>query len=225
MTTPIDWTLLKERFIEALVAGNFPACLAVSAALTSADQFGQFHRYIIQPSMNDIGERWERGTLTESQEHRASSLVGRVLSTLNARFIRAIPSKGRIVVSTVANEYHELGAWILADMLEQDGWEICYLGANVPVSVILTAITRYRPHIVALSITMLTNVEAARHIITKIREAHMTPPPAVFVGGFAMNTTPGLWKEIGADAHEEDAESTVACARQIWEELPAVVRS
>jgi len=221
MTGPINWHLLKERFFEALMAGDLSASLAVSASLASADQLGSFHRYVIQPALYDIGEAWAQGKISVSQEHQSSAIVGRVLSSLNTRFIRPVPSKGRGVVSALPNEYHELGAWILADMLEHDGWEISYLGANAAESTILDTITRFKPHLLALSITMYISVEYARQIIASIRRSEMIAPPAVLVGGFAVNSKPDLWREIGAHGHAEDVEKAVIFARHLWDMLPA----
>ncbi len=166
-----NWNLQKEYFLKALMDGDTSAGLVVSARVTSAEQLGQFYRYVIQPSLYDIGEAWAQGKLSVSQEHLASAIVGRVLSSLNARFCHPLCTKGRVVVSTIYGEYHELGAWILADLLEHDGWEVCYLGANPADTRIFDTIVRFKPHLLALSVTMPTNIDYVRRIIVHIRQS------------------------------------------------------
>ena len=219
-----NWNLQKEYFLNALINGDISAGLVVSARVTSAEQRGQFYRYVIQPSLYDIGEAWAQGKLSISQEHLASAIVGRVLSSLNARFCHPLCTKGRVVVSTIYGEYHELGAWILADLLEHDGWEVCYLGANPADTRIFDTIVRFKPHLLALSVTMPTNIDYVRRIIVHIRQSEMVAPPAVLVGGSAINSQPGVWRDIGAHGHTEDVEKAVVYSRSLWESLPSARR-
>ncbi len=203
-----------------MIAGDFSSCLAVADNVDSTSQMISFYRQVVQPSMYNIGEAWMMGNISISQEHLASSLSGRVASTLHARFISPSHTKGRVIVSGVPSEYHELGAWVIADALELEGWEVRYLGANVPVSVILNRTMQFRPHLLALSITMPANIESARQVISEIRQLEPIAATTVLVGGNAMNIHQGIWQNIGADGYAEDIEKAVVFTRQFWERLP-----
>jgi methanogenic corrinoid protein MtbC1 len=174
--------------------------------------------------LGNFGEAWAQGKISVTQEHRASAIVGRVISSLNERFIRPTLSKGRAIVTTLAYERHELGAWVLADMLEHDGWGVHYLGANATETTIFDALLRFKPHLLALSITMYLSVEFARQIISRIRESEIIMPPAVLVGGFAVNSRPAIWKEIGAHGYAEDVEKALIFANSWWNKLPTEQR-
>ena len=223
-TTDLGWSSVKERFFNGLIRGRSQECLAVSSEIRSVDQLMPFMQNVVQPCMYEIGELWERGEITVALEHQASSIVGRVMSSLYANFARPHPSKGRAVVSSATNEYHELGAWIVSDMLELDGWEVRYLGANTPVSDLLTMMVRFKPHLLALSITMPFNVEHAHSIISAMRQEPKIAQTTVMVGGNAMNSAPGLWKAIGAHGYALDAEGAVFFAREKWERMTAAER-
>lgn len=215
------WDSMAERFLKQLVWGNTRECLSIASEIASTDQLMPFFRHVVQPAMHEIGLMWERGVISVSQEHAASSIVGRVMSSLYASFARPHPTKGRAVVGAVTCEYHELGAWIISDMLELDGWEVRYLGANTPPGDMLTILERFSPHIFALSVTMPFNLEHASRIISAMRENPRTAQIAVLAGGIAINMSPGLWKTIGADGSAPDVEGAVELAAQLWERLPA----
>jgi len=215
------WHLLRERFLSALLAGRLQECLAVSSELTSAAQLIPYYRYVIQPALYSVGEAWSLGKISIAQEHLASSIVGRVMTSLHVTFIRPSRTMGRAVVSAVTNEHHELGAWIVSDMLESDGWDVRYLGANTPVADLLSLLKRFRPHLLALSITMPDNVEQARRIIAELHMEQSIADTSVIVGGIAMNLMPGIWQEIKADGYAGDVEGAVEFARQMWNALSA----
>lgn len=211
---------LKGAFLQALLAGNVHDAMAVSAGIRSVDMLMHFYRRVVQPAMYDVGQLWELGKISVAREHAASSIVSRVMASLHAELIVSrVPTKGRAVVSATTNEYHELGAWIVSDMLELDGWEIRYLGANAPVTTILTMLVRFKPHLLALSVTMPDNVEYARGIITALRNEPLIAGTKVIAGGAAMNAVSGLWRDIGADGHGGDVEEAVAYAGSLWERL------
>ena len=49
-----------------------------------------------------------------------------------ARHELAYETDGIVVVTTAPNEFHEIGAWMIANTLEGDGWDIHFLGSNTP---------------------------------------------------------------------------------------------
>src|SRR5687768_17192914 len=58
----------------------------------------------------------------------------------------------RLVVATPHGERHELGAWMVAITAALEGWNVTYLGADLPVEELLGAIGQTRAEAVGLSI-------------------------------------------------------------------------
>ena len=210
-----------ERFLQALLDGDVRACLDMPSGLNTLEEQLSFMVRVIQPAMDEVGRLWANGKITITREHQASSIVGRVLSLMHTSVRPPQPTKGRAVVSSVTNDYHELGAWIVADVLELDGWEVRYLGANAPADDLMTLMMRCRPHLLGLSVTIPTNIEQARRIITAVRSSPVTSGVMVLVGGRAVIEKEGLWRELGADGGGRDAAEAVALAADLWEKLPA----
>jgi methanogenic corrinoid protein MtbC1 len=56
------------------------------------------------------------------------------MATISMVDIYPSQAKGKAVITAAPNEFYEIGAWMISDILEFDGWEVRYLGANTPVN-------------------------------------------------------------------------------------------
>ena len=200
---PLDpeWLKQKNAFLSALLSGEHRRCvrLAESLVKTSADLEG-FYLNIVQPCMYEVGILWERGFISVAQEHLASSIVGRVLAQVSMVDISASPLEARAIVTAAPDEFHEIGAWMVSDILEHDGWKVRYLGANTPVEDLIQMLKSFRPHILAMSVTMPFNLHKARQTIEQIRTQADIKDVYIIVGGSAFNYSSELWRSSGADA-------------------------
>ncbi|HEY5309978.1 MAG TPA: cobalamin B12-binding domain-containing protein, partial [Casimicrobiaceae bacterium] len=51
----------------------------------------------------------------------------------------------------VSGDLHELGARMVADFFEMEGWDSYYTGANTPTGGVVQAIVERRPDVLAIS--------------------------------------------------------------------------
>ena len=214
------WQAVYEQFRQALVDGDRSAALEMARQSTSSfSQLNDFCIEVIQPAMYKIGALWENGQISVAREHLASAIVNRVMAV---RYIELIKtqgkSRGRVIVTTAANEFHEIGATIIANSLEADDWEVNYLGANTPHDALLEFISTTNPDIVAISSTMPFSLTTVRDIIREIRSWSPDKQPMIITGGLAFKNAPGLAKQMGADGYAEDARKAVLLANQWVEE-------
>jgi methanogenic corrinoid protein MtbC1 len=215
------WAAWRERYLAALLAGDVATALEIARAISLPGELEPFFLQVIQPAMYEIGARWEAGDLSVAHEHLASAITGRVVAGLSMARGPSKPWRGRAIVSAAPNEFHELGAWMISDLLELDGWDVSYLGANTPQEDLIALIRRGKPAFVALSVTMPFNLEKVKAIIATVRE-QMAPSPVRFiVGGRVFGTQPGLWETLGADAWAANAHDAVLCARGYGSGAPA----
>src|ERR1051325_2055870 len=109
-------------------------------------------------------------------------------------------------------DLHESGARMVSDLLEMEGWNTIYLGANIPVSSIIQLMRERDVDVLALSATMTFNVPAVERFIADIRRAEEVRPAKIMVGGYPFNIAAELWRRIGADAWAPDAAQAIAAA-------------
>ncbi len=128
---------------------------------------------IIAPTLVEVGEAWHRGDIFISTEHFASSyLRGRLLTLLQAYSHH--PEMPMIFIGCAPTERHEVGALICAVMLRQQGFNVVYLGQDVPIDDILLAARREHPALICLSASSATTAMLLRDVQSKL--AHIEPP-------------------------------------------------
>lgn len=182
-TTDERAAVVIRRYGEALRVGDPEQALAatdvaIAGGMTAASAEAQ----VIAPAMRWIGDLWERGAIGVADEHLATAISNSVLAHLYPRLQTAAPrSRERVLVSTVQNERHVLGLRMVADALEGAGFDVLYLGGDVPAGALLDACRKHRPAAVALGVTMHVNLPALLGEVTAL--ASLEDPPQILLGG------------------------------------------
>ncbi|MFO7982255.1 MAG: cobalamin-dependent protein [Desulfuromonadales bacterium] len=199
-----------RRFLGALLAGDRRDAYQLSQHLTSNEKdLERFYLQTVQPSLYQVGALWEQGDISVAHEHMASAITSRIMSGLYARFMNDFPHRGQVLVTSAPNEFHEIGARMVADLLEIDGWDVDYLGANTPAAELIRMAQEKRPEWIALSVMMPFNLHTAADTIRQVREALGAETPKILVGGGVFSQLPDLWEALGADACADDARQAV----------------
>jgi methanogenic corrinoid protein MtbC1 len=212
------WSKAKNLFLDALLNGDNAACMELVAADKGKhrDPEKMFSK-IMTPSMYEIGRYWESGTISVAEEHIASSIVSRCITHLytSIRMPRRREDSPRALVTASPGEYHQLGAMMLSDCLERDGWVVRFCGANTPASDFLELARAFRPQVVAISVTMPYNLVEAQQLIRSLRRDQITGNAAVLVGGQAFLMDERLVETVGADAFGLELKESVKLARRL----------
>jgi MerR family transcriptional regulator, light-induced transcriptional regulator len=210
---------MQQIFLLLLLHGDAKGCLKfVDQNIKTVDDLRYFYLDVVWPSMCKIGQMWELNQISVAEEHLASAIVGRVMASLYPRFATFNVSKGFVIVSAGPNEYHEIGARMVADLLELDGWDVTYLGANTPIMDMIELFKKQKPFFVAISVATLFNLDKVRQAISIIRQNQEISGIKIMVGGLAFSGMPELWREIGADGYAGDAGSAVKISGEWWRE-------
>ena len=108
-----------------------PAAQAVFDRLLSDFTVETVLRDVVMPYLQELGERWERGSVTVAQEHFASNLLrGRLASLARGWGHGHGP---RAVLACPPGERHDLGLLVFGIALNRNGWRVGYLGADTPL--------------------------------------------------------------------------------------------
>lgn len=195
-----DWLERKNSFLAAVLEGDHRKCLVIAKeSIPTGKDIEQFYLHIMQPVMYEIGMLWERGTISVAQEHLASAIVGRVMASTSMLEVPPNNFMAKAVITSAPNEFHEIGAWMISDILEHEGWDVRYLGANTPAKDLLELLRTYQPGVLAMSVTMPFNILKAIEIITAIKKDVELNKILIIVGGRPFNENIELWRSTGAD--------------------------
>lgn len=104
---------------------------------------------LLQQGLAEIGIGWLSGNITPQQEHFASSLAMRKLQSLLASTPAPI-KREPILVGCPPEETHVFSPTLLTLLLRRRGWNVIFLGANVPVESIQETIANTRPALIVL---------------------------------------------------------------------------
>jgi MerR family transcriptional regulator, light-induced transcriptional regulator len=185
--TPVvqpDHAMLIDTLLEAaqhLDKRRLEAKLAEGAALYS---FATLLTAVVTPWMHRLGELWATGQLSMASEHLATVvLIQRLLTMLQAT-VPVAPAPV-LLCACPAGERHELGLLTFAYTMQQAGWHVCYLGADLPLSELQYACQYLQPALVALSLTHVVDQQSCLETVQEIDTLFAGTSP-IWIGGQAM---------------------------------------
>lgn len=106
---------------------------------------------VVLPIMRATGDLWQAGQLSVAQEHLVSMQARSLFDTL-FRLSSPHPGAPRLVASTPAGQLHEFGALGGAMLAAMRGFDVLYLGADVPEKDLVEAAERSGAAVVLLSV-------------------------------------------------------------------------
>lgn len=150
---------LYENYLAALLAGDRSRCTAIVQELCRAGvDLKDLYVNLFQRALYQIGELWEYERISVAVEHLATAITERLLTLVQPQLFSGPPRERVLIIACVADEYHELGARIVADFCELHGWRGHFLGANTPVVDLLQSIQQRKPRLVGLSLSLFSNL-------------------------------------------------------------------
>lgn len=170
----------------------------------------------LQPALCRLGKLWEEGSISAAQEHLSTAIVSRIMAAMYDRITWPELSLGRAVIACTADEFHEIGARMVSDLLEMDGWNVTFLGANTPEADLLDLLVSDPPDLLGISVSMIFNLKHLRDLITRIRNTPNLANIKILVGGQGTAGIESLWQATGADGWAGNGRDAVSLARQWW---------
>jgi methanogenic corrinoid protein MtbC1 len=187
---------LRDEYLRHQLAGDRRAAMSfITGALEDGVAARDLLSRVVQSAQQEIGRLWQEDRISIAQEHMATAISQLVLAHLfqHAQFGERLGKK--ILVACVPGELHDFPARMLADSLDVGGYDIRFLGADVPLPDLQKAIEAEKPDVLALSVTMVFNLPSARKTIASVRARWPNLP--IIVGGHACRRDP----EVGDDPH------------------------
>jgi methanogenic corrinoid protein MtbC1 len=210
-----EWEDCCHDFVAALLSGDMTACWDLfHRKAPDASGYLDFCLEVVQPAMYRIGYLWERDDISVAEEHLASSMVTRLLAAPPRLATAGATAAGKAIVSAAPNEFHEIGAWIVARALEAAGWRVLYLGGNAPAEDLGKMVAKEQPDLLALSMAMPFNLDKVASCIEAARGGDAAGRLKIMVGGLGFALQPSLAEKVGSDGYAPDARAAARLAGQ-----------
>jgi methanogenic corrinoid protein MtbC1 len=201
------------------------ACLAFDEARAESILAQAFARYpletvclqVLRKGLSEVGELWYSGGSTVQQEHFASALA---IRRLNALLAAAPPPirRGKILTACPPGEEHIFPLLLITLLLRQRGWDVVYLGANVPVNKLDATIQSSKPDLIVSTAQQLITAANLLEVAQFLRAEKV---PLAF-GGLIFNLLPNLRERIPGHFLGESLDSTVQSVEQLMVHPPEI---
>jgi methanogenic corrinoid protein MtbC1 len=198
-----DQALVREKLWGAVAdCDEYAAVTTIFAALDAGMPPEDILLEVIARVQYKIGTEWAANRITVVQEHAATAINDRVIAALAQHpASRSTGQAGQVTVACVDGEWHALPARLLAETLRLRGWQVDFLGAQVPTPHLIAHLHQTGPDAVALSCSIPTGLPTAHAAITACQAAGV----AVLAGGAAFGVDGRYARQLGADAWAPDA--------------------
>jgi len=171
---------------------------------------------VLEPALREVGRLWALGELAVGEEHAFSEATQALMSQLYGGTEAVAAGTGpRCVALSASGESHIIGARMVADFLSLSGWDVRFLGGNLSIRHLRETLLAGPPDLLALSITLPENLNAAADLISAVRAEKPLRALKILAGGQAFRDHPSLLKDIGADGTAANAEDAVKEANDL----------
>ena len=188
------------RYLAPLLQGDRRACRAVvEETLQHGIPANSVYIHLIWPVMAEIERLSRADKISATQEHLATRINRTIVDQLQNKLPRRPAKNKRVAVCCAESELQELGAQMITDLFESDGWEVRFLGGGLTNDDVFGYINDYAPDILVVYGTAPKQAPDVRRLIDRIRGVNAWPDMRILVSGGLFNRAEGLWEEIGAD--------------------------
>lgn len=166
---------VRDAWIEACLRFNEQKADSIVAQAFALYPVETVCTQILQRGLSEVGTGWAEGRISAQQEHFASALAMRRIEGL----IAATPGptrNARILIGCPPEEEHIFAPLLITLLLRRRGWDIVFLGANIPLARLEATISAAQPHLVILTAQSLHTAS------TLLSMAHILQPENVLVG-------------------------------------------
>lgn len=195
-------TTTKEELWAAVEAFDAEAAeLAIAKLLWDVPLSGAVAGVVL-PFLQEVGDRWEAGTLSVAHEHFVSDMLRRKLMALSSAPPQSVlddaaASAPVVLLACPAGERHDMVLLCVALMLRERGARTRFLGADTPIPAVLTAARAAHADAVVLAATRSTAFTAHTTTLRRLAQDH-----ALYVAGRGGDEQTAA--DIGATALPDD---------------------
>lgn len=165
---------------------------------------------ILLPAQREVGQLWHVGEVSIAEERLVSETTRELMSLIVNRFAPEADPSRTVLLASVTGNAHDIGLRAAADLFRLAGWHAIFLGADMPADEIAQAASKFDARLVALSASLTTQLRTLATAVESVRK--LAGSSKILVGGLALEGSPELWKQMGADAYAQEIDSVVAIA-------------
>lgn len=169
-------------YFEAMNSGDGAAAERVALeSLREGMTVETLYSEVLTPAMRQIGELWQGGAITVADEHIATAITSRVMASVFASTeSRHSPRSSHVFMAALEGQQHSLGLRMAGDVLALAGFQVSYLGGDVPRGALMATAEARDADLLCLSWTLQDTI-GVDAVLDDIHRA--LPGKPVMLGG------------------------------------------
>jgi 5-methyltetrahydrofolate--homocysteine methyltransferase len=124
-----------------------------------------------------------------------------------------IKSRGRIIMTTVKGDLHDIGKNLVIMMLQGAGFDVIDLGVDTSTEQLVQKVEEIKPDILGLSALLTTTMPEIINVIAALKDKGLRNSVKIMVGGAPLNVA--FAEKVGADGYGRNAAEAVELARSL----------
>ena len=207
----------EDRARDLILTGRKGPMADVVRELLSTHDAMDVVNGILIPTLDEVGDRFEKGTFFLPQLMAAAEAAKVGFEVIREQAAAAGEeagqvSKGAVAIATVKGDIHDIGKNIVKMLLENYGYTVYDLGRDVEPQAVADCVVEHHLQLAGLSALMTTTVGAMAETIDLLHD--QAPWCKVMVGGAVLN--PEYAKMVGADYYAKDAATSAKIAGEVF---------
>lgn len=139
-----------DKLYDALIDHNETQAKKITDSIQSMFDLTTIFFEIFAPCLYQIGDAWYRGEIRIATEHFASAYIRGILMNL----LQAFPVYSQaptLLIGCAPEEFHEIAPLMLSVLLRREGYQVEFLGADLPVDDLVLYAGDVSPEMIILS--------------------------------------------------------------------------
>lgn len=163
-----------EKLFEALTSRNEVEAKNIVDTIQSMFDLKVIFFEIFYPCLYEIGEAWYRGEIRIATEHYASAYIRGILLNLLQAFpiYSAAPT---LLIGCAPEEFHEIAPLMLSVLLRREGYQVEFLGADLPIDDLVAYAEDVSPEMIILSAGFEETAYPLRSFQAKLNQLSTKP--------------------------------------------------
>jgi len=204
-----------KAFIAALLAGDREQCVAIVEQRRALGHgMVEVDHDLIRPALYCIGEKWRNRQISIAEEHLATALAQSVMA--HALLSTPVPEANgkKVLLACIQGNHHALGMQMVADAFTLAGWDVNFLGANVPIDALVEHTKQWSPDLLGLSASLPEHVRELSIVTDELRRTLGESCPPILLGGQGFDASHVHGEQIGGSHWASDPQSAVTAGEQ-----------
>ncbi|KAA0547660.1 cobalamin-binding protein [Bacillus sp. BGMRC 2118] len=136
---------------------------------------------LLKEAMHYIGYMWQENEITVAEEHLATGVCDYLLSRYShSKVATPAPNAPKALFFCVEGELHYLGLKMVSLLFQENGWDVRFLGPNLPLEYATYSVKQWKPDLVGISLSLTYQLPHLSQYIENIES--LPSKPTIMVG-------------------------------------------